>query len=559
MRNKKNIIMMIMIVAVLLMATGYAYFSTRLNINATGNITSTWNVYFESISSGTKVGTASNAATPSVTGTSANMSVNLNLPGDSMTYSLVLKNGGTVPAVIGDINAVATGSSAIIYSISGLNIGDKLSGGASKTITIKIEYDNNVTSQPELTSKTLTVTIDAVQDIGQSITTQTPSVEQPLLLSSQILRNNNAQSDDNLDFSKTSEEDGTSGLYYTSTNTEDGKTTYYFRGAVDNNYVKFGTQTKNTCKYNGKDVAYIDMESFLFEYNPTQSQCTTTNVCQVDFLGTGDYSYFSGLTSTDCSEALSGTLLTSKATYTANVTEDILWRVVRINEDGSIRIITESAVGSSAFNSNYRGHGYVGYMYGTIGSNTYLGEHANTNNSTIKNYLDDWYVDNLKTNYSGLLADAGFCNDRSLVSGLGYGNSYTEYGAWDRLYTNKTPQFACPNASHDLFTLKTSTKGNKALDNPVGLLTADEIAYAGNEDESFNSSYYLNNGGVWWTMSPYYSGDSDGLAWSERLGGVFNDVVDFGLGVRPVVNLKSTVDIISGDGRKDTSYVIKTN
>ena len=137
MKNKKNVIIAVMIAVALLMATGYAYFATQLNINATGNITSNWNVYFESINNGTIVGNASNVVTPSVSGTSANMNVNLNIPGDSITYNIVLKNGGTVPAIIEDIDAVATGSGAIIYSISGLNIGDKLAAGASKTISVK--------------------------------------------------------------------------------------------------------------------------------------------------------------------------------------------------------------------------------------------------------------------------------------------------------------------------------------------------------------------------------------------------------------------------------------
>ena len=148
MRNKKNIIIAVMICVAVLMATGYAYFATRLNINATGNITSNWNIYFSNITSGTVVGSASNNKTPSVTGTSATMDANLSVPGDSITYELTLTNGGSVGAIIEDIKAEANGSSAIVYSISGLKIGDKLAGGASKIITIKIEYDPSFTSQP---------------------------------------------------------------------------------------------------------------------------------------------------------------------------------------------------------------------------------------------------------------------------------------------------------------------------------------------------------------------------------------------------------------------------
>jgi len=169
MRNKKNIIMAVMVAVALLMATGYAYFATNLNINATGNITSSWNVYFSGISVGTIVGTGSNKVTPSVSGTTANMEANLAVPGDSVTYDLTLTNAGTVGAIVEDIKAEATGSSGIKFSITGIKKGDKLAAGANIVIQVKIEYDSSVTSQPTETSKRLTVTIDCVQDIGQAI------------------------------------------------------------------------------------------------------------------------------------------------------------------------------------------------------------------------------------------------------------------------------------------------------------------------------------------------------------------------------------------------------
>ena len=79
-------------------------------------------------------------------------------------------------------------------------------------------------------------------------------------------------------------------------------------------------------------------------------------------------------------------------------------------------------------------------MYGTAGSSSYSATHANTNDSTIKTVIDEWYEENLLDNYATYLADAGFCGDRSLSSGNGYGTNYTYYGAYNRLYTNKTPQ-----------------------------------------------------------------------------------------------------------------------
>ena len=181
------------------------------------------------------------------------------------------------------------------------------------------------------------------------------------------------------------------------------------------------------------------------------------------------YGTFVGIdetTDTKCSDT-GGTLATEKATFTANVTEDILWRVVRINEDGSTRLITESPVGSSAFNTNSRDNAYVGYMYGTAGSSTYEATHTNTNNSTVKDYLDNWYQTNLLSYSSYMSPDAGFCNDRSVAptantwnssdTALGYRKNNTYYVAYNRLINSKQPQFACPQ-TNDLFTTRISDR-----------------------------------------------------------------------------------------------------
>ena len=91
---------------------------------------------------------------------------------------------------------------------------------------------------PNDPTKEIIMNINCIQDDGQPLIPSTPEIEEKTLVAN-ILKNNVAQSDESIDFSKTSEEDGTKGLYYTSTNTEDNKVTYYFRGAVENNYVSF--------------------------------------------------------------------------------------------------------------------------------------------------------------------------------------------------------------------------------------------------------------------------------------------------------------------------------
>lgn len=100
-----------------------------------------------------------------------------------------------------------------------------------------------------------------------------------------------------------------------------------------------------------------------------------------------------------------------------------------MNGDDSVRVIydgtsahtngessTDRRIGMSAFNSKDDDNAYVEYMYGKVGVSTYAETHANTNNSTIKTYIDTWYENNIKgTTNEQYIADIIFCNDRSFA------------------------------------------------------------------------------------------------------------------------------------------------
>ena len=658
MYRKKNIIIGIMCLAIVFMGVVFAVFETRLTINGTGNVLGDWNIAITNIES-TPTGTAQNLSNPIFGGTSATIHAGLKKPGDKMTYSITVSNSGNIDALIVDVLINTSGAGEVIYSVENLNKNHKLAKGSTLTFNLITEFDRNATSIPVLSSKQIDISIVVLQDDGSTPTPIAPEivdsttqygimyvanggsgtmsanvcpVGQPCTLNtssfkregylfkgwstnplglveytngqtvtdiinngktqvlyavwedinivSQIMYDNNAELDTNIDFSKISSDTNGKGLYYTKNNTEGDKPTYYFRGDVKNNYVKFGKDSSGN---------------------------------------------------------------------------DIVWRIVRINEDGSIRLITQNSVGSSEFNTNYNDNAYVGYMYGLPETDAIYGDinedgttdvrdgvllaqyisdwdlgltkrqilladmnfdgrvteedaeihaqvrsgwsynldnysstgrynktHANINDSTVKTYLDNWYVNNLE-NYSSYLADAGFCNDRSVASTantwssddttLGYGKNYTYYGTYNRLYTNKTPQFACPQ-ENDLFTLNGSSKGNKALTNPIGLITIDEVAYAGGVDSKSNTSMYLTNSEEFLTMSPYSYDALDAETWYVGSGGsisslgesnsiwIFGEVV-----VRPVINLKSTAKISSmipsgcteQNGTESCPYIIDTS
>ena len=248
--------------------------------------------------------------------------------------------------------------------------------------------------------------------------------------------------------------------------------------------------------------------------------------------------------------------------------QDLYWRIIRTNSDGSVRLLyhgtsttaTDAYIGTSAFNSSYRNIAYVSYMFGSLGSIPNARE--NTTNSTIKTTIDNWYISNLEAKgYTKYLSTtAVYCNDRST-------SNNSEFGAYTRLYTNKTPTYDCAT-TEDKFTADSST-GNGKLKYPIALMTADEVSFAGGRYGKDAPTWYYYNSAKgsstgstwWWLLSPNNLSGSDavvfgvdGLSYPGRLSGYF---VDYSSGVRPVVSLKSCIKYSTGNGSAGTPYTIE--
>ena len=253
------------------------------------------------------------------------------------------------------------------------------------------------------------------------------------------------------------------------------------------------------------------------------------------------------------------------------------WRIIRANGDKTLRLIydgtsahangessTDRQIGTSAYNNSYNDNAYVGYMYGQIGANSYSATHTNTNNSTIKTVVDNWYKTNIQdAGYSDKVADVIYCNDRQIdnLSGygtaLGYGTNQTSYMAYYILNINRSPVLTCTN-KNDRFTVSDTNIGNGALTYSVGLITADEVSMGGGNTATSNSSYYLYTGQSYWIMSPYQFTGSYALGLIVYIGGYIFDEDDVSArrGVRPVLSLKSDAKLL-GSGTIDDPYVVQ--
>ena len=245
------------------------------------------------------------------------------------------------------------------------------------------------------------------------------------------------------------------------------------------------------------------------------------------------------------------------------------WRIIRINGDGSIRLIydgtsahtngessTNRQISTSSFNTNYIDNAYIGYMYGQTSTSSYTTTHTNTNNSTIKTVVDNWYKTNIvDKGYSDKIADVIYCNDRSLYSGNGYGTNETIYMSGNRIHISKSPILTC-SQKNDRFTVNDTTKGNGVLTYPVGLITADEVSMAGGVYNTNNNSYYLCTGNFFWVMSPLNFDGNIAREWSVSSNGFINNSGVAGrFGVRPVLSLKSSVTL-TGSGTQSEPWVL---
>ena len=524
-KNRVGILIFIgvLLVVTIIIGISYAYF---FNIEIKNNNTISGNIntkYYTFESSGNStlsltinqsdldMANASNDYSSFVSGNGGNINVSLNTNGLKKvycSYDLVYEPVSAYTPSSGATNAglkefTLSGTSDKGNSFSEIDV----SGSSTVTLIsgIKISTDTNILEKWSFTAKYYN--LDVIQDnvAGKTfkgnikVANTNCSFNESMSSGDYVLLKSTGAS--SVAEAKSQIESKTAPNFATTATTNEGMysakddlgTSYYFRGTVDNNWVKFGKDS------------------------------------------TG---------------------------------KDIYWRIIRINGDGSIRMIytgttapTESTkvvmtgtgtqINTSAFNSSYNNPSYVGYMY-TAGA-----QHGNSTPSTIKTAIENWYAGTTLKNNVLVSQDQIFCNDRSVTSGSFSTSGVFSYAAYTRLQTNKTPILTCPEES-DKFTSKQSSIGNKALDYPVGLITADEVAMAGGVDNTTNKSYYLYTNQYYWSGSPYGFDNNYTHAfefYASSSGDINIADVDVVVGARPVVSLSSKAKL-SGSGTYNDVYVV---
>ena len=457
-----------------------------------------------------------------------------------LQYKITSTNGGYNMTEFKDVPKSETATDKILaYSVS-------IPVGVTQSYTVEFIYKNDES-------------VDQSEDMGKTLSGKlfiTEGTEEPVTLLSQLLvdnptrstrsNNNNGTNDFATPLTTT-----TKGTLFTSTESIAGSTpkeVYYYAGNTTNNWVKFGKYQKDLIKYRG----YYSTTGTSYEEYSTMDECTSASSYNKNCT---EYKY-------------------------ANAGDDIYWRIIRTNADGSIRLLyagtspdtTNGNIGESLFNSSSNSSKYVGYKYGEDTSLDTI--RNNTTDSTIKTYVDNWYKNNLINYTKYLSTSAVYCNDRNEGTGQTYSAS-SEFNLapyyrmdLDTKGEKANPSYNCTDIRDAFSVDNTSAK----LDYPVSLMTADEIAFAGGVAYQTMSTPYAwfisNSAGTqvsssWWSLSPIrlivVFGPVAGV-WHWYSGSARLDNIGVGdtNAVRPVISLKTCTLWTSGNGAPETPYEIGT-
>ena len=373
------------------------------------------------------------------------------------------------------------------------------------------------------------------------------------------------------DFSKTATTD--EGLFMAE---DDEGESYYYRGAVKNNYVSFagfiwriirrngdgsirmiysGKKTSDT----GNDVAIGNSQFNTKYWDPTYVGYKYNEDFELhENNGTTEYGLFTNTQKYNYGTGYTFDVSTKKFILTGTIKE-LTWKD---NHDEIVKNNLYSCLETKC-NVVYKVIEYSNDTTMIVQPKSYSSKslataQINNTNSTMKTTIDTWYKNNLSS-YTSKLADETFCNDRSISSGTGYKlDSHTFYDSYNRNADKKTPSLKCAQANDKFKVSNASAK----LDYPVALITADELAMAGGVKDTANSNYYLYNGQYQWSFSPGYfsAGYSNARIWAVFPSGILYSWINVtnSYGVRPVINLKSDILITKGDGSALNPFIVES-
>ena len=614
-KNKIKVFSSLLIIVLLVMGVSFAIFQNFARQSGTNNLgaTSCFSVTFEGVNNA--INLANDYPIPDSEGlerspytfkvtNNCNQYLTLSIGVETLSTSeipsnlikgVIVKNGviPTSASILSSGKTMEAQNGGTAYEL----LTDGLAAKASKTYDLRLWFDESMTKEQGASKKYQ----------GKVIVASSADVEKPRLLNEAILADNevktpittpgkevSAHTIDDITDTSTASVSSTYQAYYITYGTgyEANGTKFNLTGAA----VTSDTYANSYSSLVGKYLSSTTL--FKAGSNIAGTMMTTTNLSSVYYVVSATQNSFTYKEITSNKNTTEAELVSTEDDYgtsyyfrgavTNNYVEfaNKCWRIVRITGDGSVKLIlhNDNTTGAanpcssvnnstnaafarysgsaynSVFNSSYNDNAYVGFKYGTVGASVYATTHANTNNSTILTNLETWYTNNLK-DYADTIADTVWCNDKTNVTdtsydpwsitpnGKGYGTNVTYYAAFQRLISKSG------SAGGTGPSLKCNGELSK-ITSKIGLITADEIAFAGSIFGNYNRSTYLqeNTGTTrWWSLSPVDFHGSNARVWRVHSGGLDSLDVNNNVGLRPVISLISSTSV-TGDGTSENPY-----
>ena len=576
---KRNMGLSVLILVLVSLSIGYAIISSNLELNGNAKIANmAWQVYFDNVKV-TDGSTGLSVPTLSADKTSVSFTTSFTKPTDYYDFTLDLINAGTIAAKVDSVVLSGLTAEQDVYAnyrvtyVGGgeISAGDTLNPGETREIRVRLEMDPDVDgSLLPSTDATLALSarINFVQ--GEEVKYLMDVIKKEAVLDS--IASTYVTSSSGIDFSAVSSDTNGKGVYTLTSSASDKYPIYYYRGAVGNNNVIFGG-------FCWKMVRTTETGGIKLIYNgsPTDGTCT---------LAKGSYN-----------EPLFGTVTIGSSKYNATETGapgagymygNDMMNVIHVQTIEEKIIFGKNITYSDGYyilhdiitydSDSYYAKSYpytclttsdkcsIAYALINAGGNmlyeltngkdffeqleSILSGSTNKISSTLKEFIDQWYENNLISSQN-FLEDSVWCNDRSVIKEFGSSITAAAYQRFDN--GNVSYNCSCQNDSFTVY----GENGNGNLKHPIAVLTLDEIVGAGRNN---TSNFLFNNfsGPVMWTMTPYsfYNGGPPTYIFNFNVNGVNAPDVNKSYLVRPAISLKVGTTYTSGTGTSSDPYVI---
>ena len=221
-KRKYYVVGTICIAMFFMMGIGYAILSQQLDISGTAQITTNWKILFTSAEE-KEMNNATTISKQIVNQTTLNLNVELNQPGASATYDVVVENQGDLDAMLTAINGVDEANNqdpkSIKVELQNIRVNDGLLAGEKKTFQVKVYWDSSVDFDDVNMSKDVQITLVYEQREASEIPSPDPVYENIGGKNVEVVTRGD-------------------GLYQDQY--ESGR--YVYRGSTPNNYIQFNNE-----------------------------------------------------------------------------------------------------------------------------------------------------------------------------------------------------------------------------------------------------------------------------------------------------------------------------